>query len=461
MTLSSPEFALFLPLVLALAAACRRPGGRNLLLLGASCWFYAVWDVRFLALLLAGSLADHLLALAMARRPAAARHPLLLVSLTMNLGLLGLFKYNGFFLDSAASLLEAFGLHPGGLGLMLPLGISYYTFLRIGHAVDVFRGDVRPERNPVPFLLYCTFFPHILAGPLTRARDLLPQFATAPAISRENLEDGFRLLSLGLFKKLVLADRLGMVAGPIFANAQAYDTATVWAGTLAYSLQIYLDFSGYTDMARGSARCLGYDLAGNFHFPYLSRSPAEFWRRWHMSLSFWFRDYLYIPLGGNRVSLPRNCANLMLTMLLCGLWHGAGWTFVCWGAWHGAGLVAHRLWRRGFGPAEGVLARALALAGTLLFVHLGWVLFRAETFGQAAEVLSAMFLAAGPISWIHPVVPAALLLTAAAHLLHARRPQWDPLPRDGACTPFLLLTLFGLAVVFATDGFTPFLYARF
>jgi len=260
----------------------------------------------------------------------------------------------------------------------------------------------------------------------------------------------------------VLADRLGLYVNEIYGNAGAYDAASTWAAVAAYALQIYLDFSGYSDMAIGATRMLGVRLPENFDFPYAARNPSEFWRRWHISLSAWIRDYVYIPLGGSRLGPARTLANLMLDMLLCGAWHGSGWGFVVWGGLHGLGLCAHRLWRelrgrRGHSPLSG----GLAWAGCTLFASLCWIPFRAEDLGQAWRIAAAL-LGGGPVHWVHPFVWAALGLVIAAHALRGqgredmlllRGPRWY--------APAALLSLVWLSVLFAAEGFTPFLYARF
>ena len=464
MPFSSLEFALFFLLVLSASTILRANTMRKFMLLGASCYFYAYWDYRFLGLLLAGTLADFAMGLCMQRGHTALRRMALSFSLVMNIGLLAIFKYHGFFLEELIPIFKALGLHPGSLNLLLPLGISFYTFLRLSYTIDVYRGTIQAERNLLDFTLYCCFFPHVLAGPLTRPKQLLTQFKALPPLTRENLESGFRLFCFGLFKKVVLADRLALYVDAIFTNAAAFDSPTVWLATLAYSMGIYLDFSGYTDMARGIARCLGYELAPNFDFPYLSRSPSEFWRRWHISLSYWFRDYLYIPLGGSRCGLARTCTNMMLTMLLCGLWHGAGWTFIFWGGWHGLGLVIHRIKRTLGRPSDksSRIGDIAALSGTLLFVHIGWVFFRAENFKQATVLLERMFLGGGTLTWINPFVPVCLVAMGIIHLLKSRQGEtWTIFPVGAWYTPFGLLTTLGLSIVFATTGFTPFIYAQF
>ncbi len=464
MSFASPEFALLFLGLLSCLAVVRNNAARKLLLLAAGMYFYAWWDWRFLGLLLAGVLADYAIGLGLgnATRP-ARRRALLLLSLALNLGALGFFKYANFFLDSLAPLLESLGLPTGHLALALPLGISFFTFLRLNYVIDVFQGRAEPERSLTDFALYATFFAHIAAGPITRARNLLPQFKAPVRLNRDDLFEGFRRICFGLFKKVVLADRLGMFVDTVFAGPGLFDTPTLWLASLAYTLQIYLDFSGYSDLAIGLARCLGYRLDRNFDFPYLARNPSDFWRRWHISLSFWFRDYVYIPLGGNRQGLARTCLNLMLTLLLCGLWHGAGWTFVAWGAWHGAGLVVHRLWRTRAGSRSGgSLGVATATVGTLVFACLGWVLFRAPDLAHAETMLLRMVVPSPGVSWLHPFVGFAAGLTALVHAWRVlAKENFRPCGQRSALAPLCLPTLLLLSLVFAYGGQNPFLYFQF
>ena len=455
------EFLIFFVVLLGLLRLVRSGPGRKAVLLAASWYFYAWWDWRFLFLLLAGTLTDYAIGLALGprgERASGRRTLLLLAALVIDLGLLGYFKYAGFFLANL-------GLNQAGsMALILPLGISFQTFMRLSYVIDVHQGRMEPERSLTDFALFTAFFPSITAGPINRARDLLPQFKRPVRPTRENLALGFRLLCLGLFKKVFVADRLGLFVDTVFANPGLFDGPTAWLAAAAYTLQIYLDFSGYSDMAIGAARCLGYELRPNFDYPYLSRTLSEFWRRWHISLSFWFRDYVYIPLGGSRRGLTRTILNLLVTMLLCGLWHGAGWTFVFWGGLHGLGLAVQRFWRDALrprlrlGPMPSWPARVL----TMLLVVVGWVFFRAPTFGHAWELLGQMFLLKPGVSWQHPFVWAALAGTAAVHLARVRKgPAFDPCPIRAWYAPALLLSLVWLVILFFPQGFNPFLYARF
>jgi alginate O-acetyltransferase complex protein AlgI len=411
---------------------------RIALLLFASYTFYACWS-QWLALLIAGStVVDYLVARGMDASPSAlVRRLLLAVSLVLNLGVLIYFKYANFFLDSLGHALHAAGLDSSlpTLSVLLPIGISFYTFEAINYTVDVYRRRIAAERNLANFMLFILFFPHLVAGPIVRARDFLPQIRRRKRWSWPRMQLGVQFFLLGLVKKLAIADRMALYADPVFTQPELYRTSALWIAVLAYALQIYGDFSGYSDMAVGCAHMLGYKLARNFDMPYLACSIAEFWHRWHISLSMWLRDYLFIPLGGSRGGPWQTCRNLMLTMTLGGLWHGASWTFVVWGAFHGLLLVGHRLfrvWRRGRpgleraldGPAGTVACGAL----TFLCVALLWVFFRAPTFAGAIDVLTGLFVPRSGLSC--PFNDTSLWVTAllmlACHVL-VRRGWWKQL----------------------------------
>ncbi len=375
---------IFLPIVLALyyAFAGSRTA-RQVLVIAASLAFYGWWDVRFVPLLVGLTLANWLIARWFGVRR-ADWIPLLGVAL--NLGVLALFKYADFL---RGNFYGALGESWTAWHLILPLGISFFVFQKISYLIDLRRGD-RHIYGLLDFFMFVTFFPQLIAGPIVRHNEIIPQFQADPR-SRdmwENLSRGFALFVIGMAKKVALADTLAMVADPLFHHAASapLEADPAWVAAIAYTLEIYFDFSGYSDMAIGLARMFGLRLPFNFDAPYRAVSVRDFWRRWHMTLSRFLRDYLYIPMGGNRCGPVRQAANLMLTMLLGGLWHGAAWTFVAWGGLHGAGLTVNHFWQR-----TGLrLPRALAWSATLLFVIAGWVLFRAESFTTAGSMLASM-----------------------------------------------------------------------
>jgi D-alanyl-lipoteichoic acid acyltransferase DltB (MBOAT superfamily) len=376
---------------------------RNLLLLVASYYFYGCWDWRFLSLIVISTLVDYLVGLAFDvkrvdpnLRPARTRrHKLLLVaSLVTNLGLLGFFKYFGFFVDSFQNLLSGLGIHMGitTLHIVLPVGISFYTFQTLSYTIDLYRGKITTERSLLNFALFVAFFPQLVAGPIERASRLLPQIRSITTFSWEKFSTGFYLIGWGLFKKVVIADNIGKVTDTVFASPNPTGIEVI-LGVYAFAVQIYCDFSGYSDIARGVARCLGFELMLNFNLPYFATNPSDFWRRWHISLSTWLRDYLYISLGGNRYGPIRTYANLITTMVLGGLWHGAAWTFVVWGIFHGALLCVHRA----FSPLlekyttfrrRWVVTTWFWLRVVIFFqlVCVSWLLFRADSLQQVVDM---------------------------------------------------------------------------
>jgi D-alanyl-lipoteichoic acid acyltransferase DltB (MBOAT superfamily) len=431
MVFNSFEFAVFFVAVFALyLLTMRRVRVQNAILLAASYVFYGWWDWRFLGLLAFSTFVDFALALLMDRggpdgrvalspvdsheaapRPAEGtiergrghnRCLLLWTSVGVNLGVLGFFKYFDFFTESAAAFLTQLGLstEPRRLNLILPVGISFYTFQSLSYTIDVYRGQLRAVRDPIAFALYVSFFPQLVAGPIVRAAEFLPQVSRRRHLSLDQTYEGAYLILWGLFKKAVIADNLAPLVDRAFANGATPSGAAILTAVYAFAVQIYCDFSGYSDIARGCGKWMGFELPVNFHHPYLARNPAEFWRRWHISLSTWLRDYLYIPLGGNRKGSARTSANLMLTMILGGLWHGAAWTFVVWGTYQGVLLVGHRLVRALLParepPVSGaprwgtILARAAVTFVCFHLMCLGWLIFRAESMGQAQEMIQAI-----------------------------------------------------------------------
>jgi alginate O-acetyltransferase complex protein AlgI len=422
MLFNTLEFWVFFAFVLSAYALLRRRA-QNLLLLAASYFFYACWNWRFLGLLLLSSTTDWILGGAIGRcrgTPRARR--LVGLSVAINLVFLGFFKYFNFFVASANDLLASLGLDPLRLHLdvVLPVGISFYTFQSISYIVDVYRDEVEPARDPIDFALFVAFFPHMVAGPIMHSSALLPQMQGDRRMRWSDISSGFHLAMWGLFKKVVVADNLAAIAGPIFHSPSSFRPGPMQLGALAFAFQIYCDFSGYTDIARGVARIMGFRLMDNFKHPYFASSVTDFWRRWHISLSTWLRDYLYIPLGGNRHGVLATYRNLFLTMLLGGLWHGADWTFVIWGAYQGGLLVVERLLggRRliaDWFEMRSLRARALwilRVAVTFNFACLGWVFFRCEK-ARFLPAMTASFLdVRGWLQMPAPVLHRVLLLIA-------------------------------------------------
>ncbi|MBS3821162.1 MAG: MBOAT family protein [Planctomycetes bacterium] len=476
MLFSQPVFLLFAAAVFAVLLTVRHNHARKAFLLAASYYFYAYWDWRFCGLLLTSTVVDFCVGQGLKRtdRP-GRRRGLLAISLVVNLGLLGFFKYYGFFVESAQALLAPLGWQSESLHIILPVGISFYTFQTLSYTIDVYRRQLPVEDSPLDFALFVAFFPQLVAGPIVRASDFLPQTKELRSLTLRRFHDGLRQFVFGMFKKVVIADHLAMMVDVAYGNADVFSGPTMILATLAYAGQIYCDFSGYSDMAIGVARAIGYDFPENFDHPYLARSPREFWRRWHISLSTWLRDYLYISLGGNRKGRLRTQINLMLTMLLGGLWHGASWTFVFWGGLHGAALAADRATGRQAGDRKP--GRATSLVGwvvTMLVVLVGWVFFRfgslvisgdlttGEAFGAAWRTLGRMATLAGGVNWPAPWafigigfvgLTHVLELTPLRRLKHLRGSSW--------LEAFILCLLIWLIVIFYPRDASPFIYFQF
>ena len=428
MVFNSLTFLLFFVLVFALHRLIAGAAGRKGLLLAASYVFYGAWSPPYVLLLFFSTLVDWWLARLIGRSTDPRRRRVMLVgSLACNLVLLGYFKYGAFLLQNFAAMLGTFGIdyRPIDPGIILPIGISFYTFASLSYTIDVYRGEVRSDWKFADYALFVSFFPHLVAGPILRARNLLPQIASPRLPDRNAIGWGLALLCFGLFCKTVMADAIfAPVVDAAYAAPEKYGAADLWIAVLAFSGQIYYDFNGYSLCAIGLALCFGYAFPDNFRHPYAALGFADFWRRWHISLSSWLRDYLYVPLGGNRDGEWRRQRNLMLTMLLGGLWHGASWMFVLWGALHGAFLVAERLTLRvvspGFAPPRDL--RLLLQIATFLLVTLAWIPFRATTPEQAWAVFSGLWSArpagvdvAGLVAFL------AMLATVLWHLMHRDR----------------------------------------
>ncbi len=392
MSFDSLAFFLFFCTVGAVYWSLRRPRARIVWLLVASCGFYMSWNPWLITLILFSASVDYVVALRLVSvRSPRWRRLLLVGSISTNLGLLAFFKYTNFLLGSTHTLLGWLGIawNPRLLEIALPLGISFYTFETISYVLDVYRGRFTPVRDPIDYALYIMFFPHLLAGPIVRPAHFLPQVRRHKRFSWNRAQLGVQTFLVGLFKKAVLADHLAAIVDPVFAQPANYGSSAVWLAVVGYAVQIYCDFSGYSDMAIGTAHLLDFRLPCNFDRPYLAPNIMEFWRRWHISLSSWLCDYLYIPLGGSRGGRGVTYRNLLVTMLLGGLWHGANWTFVVWGFYHGLLLAIHRAFARREMPWR-MPVRPLAVALTFLSVLVGWVFFRAQSFPEAATLLARM-----------------------------------------------------------------------
>ena len=398
MAFDSLEFGLFFAITLALAALPWPWTFKKIILLVASYFFYAAWNPPYVLLLMLAAVVDFALAHLLSRIERQRYRQLVLAgSLTLNLGLLAFFKYSAFFVENLNLLLWGTGLIVRPIkspDLLLPLGISFYTFETVSYLFDVYRRRIEPTRSFLDYALFLTFFPHLVAGPIVRANDFLPQLETPRRPARVDLGWGSFLMLLGLFEKIVLADFvLAPVADRVFGAPDVVRWSDAWLGTIAFAGQIFFDFSGYSTVGIGAALCFGFKLKRNFHFPYAAVGLSDFWRRWHISLSSWLRDYLYIPLGGNRDGTANTCGNLMVTMLLGGFWHGASWNFLIWGGLHGVFLTVERGLRWAVGEAawcQARWARWLGASVTFLVVCVAWVYFRSTNLEHAARLLGSM-----------------------------------------------------------------------
>jgi alginate O-acetyltransferase complex protein AlgI len=470
MVFNSLEFVVFFAAVYALYRVLpHRP--QNRLLLVASYYFYAAWDWRFLSLLIGSTVVDYSVALYLGRRhDDAHRRRVLWISIAFNLGVLGFFKYYGFFAENLRVLLDTAGIGVSlpTLQVVLPIGISFYTFMTLSYVIDVYRREIAPTRDLLDFAVFVAFFPHLVAGPILRASSLIPQIAHPRRPTRAQMSDGAWLVGWGLVKKVLVADNLARIADAVFANP-APSALEVLVGVYAFAFQIYGDFSGYTDIARGISKWMGIELNLNFLFPYFVRSPQAFWKHWHISLSTWLRDYLYVPLGGNRGSRARTYRNLMITMILGGLWHGAAWPFVIWGVYQGALLVVYRWagerWQgaRWIAALDGPAGRILGWAVMFHLTCYGWLIFRADSASTIARMTAALGRWDGS-------VPATLALewlfySAPLLLVHG----YEAWRRDLHAVPSLPLlpryvTVVGLAyltLLFGEFGGSQFIYFQF
>ena len=398
MTFTSLTFLLFFPLVFLLYWLKPQQKWQNSILVLASYFFYGWWDYRFCLLMLLSSLVDYFIGIAVhATDDRRIQRRYLILSLISKLGLLGYFKYYNFFSDSFVSLLNQFGwsVHPVIAEVILPVGISFYTFQTLSYTIDIYRGKLEPTRNLIDYLAFVSFFPQLVAGPIERATNLLPQFTVKREFSRSEASEGGRQILWGFFKKLVIADRMAVGVDAVYDNLADASGVSLLLATIFFAFQIYCDFSAYSDIAIGTAKMFRINLMRNFAYPYFSQSVTEFWRRWHISLSTWFRDYVFIPLGGSRCWAPRVCFNLMVTFVLSGLWHGADWKFIVWGAINGAALVVEKVLMvqrprsdvpggENDIPAVSVFVR---MGYTFVIICVGWIFFRAASVSSAWLIL--------------------------------------------------------------------------
>jgi alginate O-acetyltransferase complex protein AlgI len=465
MLFNTPQFFGFLAAVLILFYTAPR-AVRKYILLAASYFFYMSFIPKFILLLLALTAIDYTAARWIARTESAHyRKIALVISLTANLGLLGFFKYYNFFAANLAQLLHR-PSNAFAFSVILPLGISFHTFQSMSYVIDVYRKEQEPIVNPIDYALFISFFPQLVAGPIVRAREFFGDLYHWRRPASDDVLRGLLLLFLGLAKKVVMADQFAQIANAYFGDPGRHPgMVSAWSGVIAFGIQIYFDFSGYTDMAIGMAKLLGFHFPVNFRRPYLASSITDFWHRWHISLSRWLRDYLYIPLGGNRGGRLQTYRNLMLTMLLGGLWHGASWNFVVWGGYHGALLSFERLFRRQrtSEPARWTVLYPLQALITFGLVMVGWVFFRAVTFHDSLYVLQQMFFVPHGGQLIPRWLRVLALVTLLLALLEEKKEWFEQLSLGpawayGAACALLLLAV---ELIGYTQAAVPFVYFQF
>ena len=407
MLFNSLDFALFLPIffILYWFVTSKKLKLQNLLIVIASYVFYGWWDYRFLALIVFSTLIDYIIGLEIWKardKKQRLKFYLLLVSIFVNVGFLGFFKYYNFFVENFISAFSFFGYEIGSstLNIILPVGISFYTFQTMSYTIDIYKGKLKPTKNFIGFAAFVSFFPQLVAGPIERATNLLPQILTKRKFDQNQAIQGLRLVLWGLFKKVVIADALAPSVDVIFSDYTTYPSQILIMGAVFFAFQIYCDFSGYSDIARGLAKFLGLELMVNFNFPYFSRSIAEFWRKWHISLSTWFRDYLYIPLGGSRAGASKSLRNVFIIFLVSGFWHGANWTFIAWGGIHALLFVPSFITKNNRNHLEDVMPNkyflpslrdTLQILYTFFIVTVAWVFFRANSIEAAIDYLYHIF----------------------------------------------------------------------
>jgi len=467
MLFHSHEFLFFFLLVFPLHWMVKNARLRHWILLLASYWFYMAWDARFGALMLFITTLDYTIGLALGRPDLSqsARRWLIRFSLASNLGALGIFKYFNFFQGSLESLLGAQWRH---LDIVLPVGISFYTFQSLSYTIDIYRRQMSPERSFVRFALFVAFFPQLIAGPIIRAADFIPQLQTPKTWRWDLLHQGLVLFLFGLAKKVMVADNLSTIVDPVFREPDLYSGLGCYFAAVCFAFQIYCDFSGYSDMACGLALCFGYRLMENFSMPYATSNPSDFWRCWNISLSTWLRDYLYVSLGGNRGTKARTATNLMLTMFLGGLWHGANWTFIWWGIYHGCYLSVYHLLRDRLSRLSS--HAWIGWMGILVNFHLflvSWILFRADSLSIANQMLlNIAGLGHGNVILFEPRIIQLLLLVGVCHFLGMRygcetlwKKWFEAVPSPVAGVAYAVAIV--VILVLAPDTTDPFIYFQF
>ena len=416
MIFNSIEFLLFFPIVCLVYFLLRGNSLRNMFLLVASYYFYMNWQPIYALLLFSSTILTYLCGLLTTKYDTnpLRKKTILAANIILNLSILFFFKYFSFINESVFSFLNLFGLHLNvpNLDILLPVGISFYTFQAIGYSIDVYRGDIKAERNFITYALFVSFFPQLVAGPIERAKNMLPQFHTTHTFKYDDVAEGFKLMLWGFFMKLCVADRLCEYVDAVYNNIGRHNGTSMIIATIFFAFQIYCDFGGYSNIAIGAARVMGFRLMENFKRPYLSLSVKEFWYRWHISLSSWFKDYVYIPLGGNRVNYSRLLLNILITFVVSGLWHGANWTFLLWGTLHGIYLIIGNIFRKYvFSPKlDTIVSKLLYTAFCFVLICFAWIFFRANNVADAFTIIGEIITDIGrPFDSSRPFIVYSIL----------------------------------------------------
>lgn len=463
MTFISLSYFLLFAVTLCFLHFTKKPLIQKSGLLIASSIFYGLWDWRFLGLLFGLTLLTYFCADRIAKSDPTGRKFWLTLQIAGSLGTLAFFKYANFFIDSLSVLLKGAGMQPGALNIILPVGISFIVFEVISYTVDVYRGELKANPSLLDVSLLVAFFPHLVAGPILKPSHFLPQLQSRITITPSNLSAGLQLFLWGVIKKVLVADRLSGTVDSAFAYPGDFHPLALWIAMFCYGLQIYCDFSGYTDMAIGSAKCMGLEIPRNFRLPYLAVNITDFWRRWHISLSQWLRDYLYIPLGGSRLGPGRTYINLLIVMLLGGLWHGAAWSFVLWGGLHGVALMVHKFYQSKVSIKPSMPLMLCSWAATLLFVMLAWVPFRAASWPELTQYITTLFSYPEPssIRWFSaaPLYALPFLLIADYGSSCWHQEKRLHLTRFSHQLLFFLLML--SVVALGPSSTSPFIYFQF
>ena len=419
MLFNSIEFLLFLPTIFILYwfVFNKNLKYQNTLILVSSYVFYGWWDYRFLSLIFLSTIVDYVIGLNIFNQSSKKKQKLLLWgSVLFNLSVLGFFKYYNFFVDSWVELFSSVGYEIKSvwtLNIILPVGISFYTFQTMSYTIDIYRKKLEPTKDFISFASFVSFFPQLVAGPIERASNLLPQILKKREFQHDQVIQGLKLILWGLFKKVVIADSLAPIVDDIFSNYQDFGGGALWLGAIYFSFQIYCDFSGYSDIAIGTSKLLGFELMSNFKFPYFSRNIGEFWRRWHISLSTWFRDYLYIPLGGSQEGKWKSIRNIFIIFLVSGFWHGANWTFIFWGLFHSILFLPTFMFNKNRNYTSSIIAantllpslkEFISVGTTFLLVTIGWVFFRSESIGDSFSYLTSMISNINIVTHLSPKI---------------------------------------------------------